>query len=184
MMAALPLAWLTGCQGNSSQSGQNENAIPPDLSIELYIQGDPKSPDPMVHTSRYLLEPDRSLHISVDAQAVEHTYPKFATYLTLQQMQHIAQLANQIVKEIAKTDQLSLAPSRRAIDPVTNPRSSQTYYHLNLSVRSQTHRLTTKPDQNPGVKALLEAFIEAGHVQPTGQVEPDKPAIPFHDPTP
>lgn len=164
----------TGCTSQTTRSRHHASSVPPDLSIAIYIDGDPLSPDPVRHRSRYLLEPDRSLHIAVNQDAAKYTYPPFVKFVTLQEMRAFAKLLD----EHQLMHETSAAPAAGSAD---QPRVT---YQVNLEAWGKTHHFTTTLDASPGVRALLNALIEAGPVQPSGQIKPAAPTLIFHSPTP
>lgn len=166
------LCLMLGCQ-SASHAQHKPGEVPPDLSIELFIQGDPLSPDPLTHRSRYLLEADRSLHIALNAQTQRQTYPPFVRFLTHAQMMHVANLIDE--------HKLMQAASIKTDDADSDNKEPVTYT-LNLMAWSKTRRISTTLEATPGVRVLLEYLIEVGKVQPTGQTLPKPTVLPFHSP--
>lgn len=164
---------LTACQPSPYTLGHHPTkAVAPDLTIELFVEGDPQSTDPLTHQSRYVLEPDRSLHIAVNGQAQRQTYPPFVKYLTRDQMQAFAQLI--------QNHQLMQATGSKTQD---SAHDHAVRYQLSLTSWGKTNHLTTTLDASPGIKALLELFIETGPVHPSGQLKPTAPLLLFHSPS-
>lgn len=173
--SALITGLLPGCTSQTARSQHHARSVPPDLSIAIFIDGDALSPNPVLHRSRYLLEPDRSLHIAVNQDAAKHTYPPFVKFVTLQEMYAFAKLVDEY--------ELMHASSLAGVDAkvVTNPPTVT--YQVNLEAWGKSHHFTTTLDASPGVRALLNALIEAGPVQPSGQPKPVAPTLIFHSPT-
>ena len=174
------LLLLLGCQPSQRNLDRHPtNTVPPDLSIELFIDGDPQSTEPLTHQSRYVLEPDGSLHIAVNRQAKVRTYPPFIKFLTRTQMQSFS--------DLIQTHNLMHARSSETGDSSKRAESAAdkkiVRYQLSLSAWGKTNHLTSTLDGTPGLRALVKQFIEAGEVQPSGQIKPPPPAYLFHSPS-
>ena len=126
--------------------------IPPDFALNFFVAGQPDSRDPMRRPSRYVIEPDRRLRVTVGRDAGDVGLPPAVRTLGPEEFDQVV-LFVQALHLTAEPTSPAAERSR------ANPTENAVVYHVEIYGRDRLHRYATTPAESPPTVQLLAQLV-------------------------
>jgi hypothetical protein len=168
---------LAGCISPYEDARLKSLTVPPDLAIDFVVRGDPQSPDRREMQSRYVLLPDRQLHVALGDDAATEAYPRHYRILSPREMERLVQ----IIGEGGLPAEPSSPAAEQALAAGGTPGAdvAPVTYRVWLTGWGKTNRYVTTPEESPPTGRLLDELIRlTGGISAATEPEDDEPRKP------
>lgn len=169
-IACLLSLCLTGCTSTHSDAQRQRLAkTPPDFSLEIFVDGkDNDDQDARLVRSKYLLEPNFNLHLSLGDEATRNHYPARFLKLRHEQFEQIVSVTQQanLMSEPTSPYAEAVIKHQQAAD-VDRP-----LIYVTITSWGKTNTYITTGTDSPPTQVLLDRLILAtGRKLPEGALD-------------
>ncbi len=169
-VAFIPACASTRAASTSADDRRAPRAAPADFAIDLLVVGHgtapQAAPDPAAHTTRYVLEPDRTLRVGVGPGAAVGGFPPPWGRLA---RGDVADLWRQIQRDHLLAEPTSPMAEVELVQAGGDPwrlRPDVPLYRVRIAAGSAEHTYWTTADESPPTLALLIRLRRAAGLDP------------------
>tara|TARA_Y100000589_G_scaffold285573_1_gene285161 strand:+ start:280 stop:834 length:555 start_codon:yes stop_codon:yes gene_type:complete len=145
-----------GCADKQSNAQRQRIAqFPPDFALEFFVDGKVDDTDPRLIRSKYLLQPNFSLHLSLGDQASITHYPSRFLKLRRSEFQQIVNVTQQanLMAEPTSPFAEEVLNHQHPADP------KRPLLHITITSWGKTNHYITTATDSPPTRVLLDRLI-------------------------